>query len=309
VNGVDVGTVGRSTTKQVFLSGGVNKVEVVGTGGSLRVDRVVIGSAVDAQASVSYEAEAASITGPAVVRDLSLASGGKAVGSIGGGRSGDSSVTFPDIQAKADGTYALTFRYSNEEQSPATHYNPDPLARHADVTVNGVTQRVLFPHTFHQNQLWDLSIPVDLRKGANVISITSRELPGFDGKTYLSDTFPGVLLTSQYAPNLDRITITPFVSSPTAATVLASAVARCASGEVTVTGRASNTTGATADITIESPWGRVTHPSVPRGKTVSSAFATDGTSIPAGALRVMATGSDGRTTGAAQPRYAATACR
>ncbi|MBF4632589.1 Ig-like domain-containing protein [Clavibacter michiganensis subsp. phaseoli] len=309
VNGVDVGTVGKSTTKQVFLSGGVNKIEVIGTGGSLRVDRVVIGSAAGAQASISYEAEAATIEGPAVVRDLSLASGGKAVGSIGGGRSGDSSLLFPDVQAKADGTYALTFRYSNEEQSPATHYNPDPLARHADVTINGETRRVLFPHTFHQNQLWELTVPVTLKKGANSISITSKELPGFDGKTYLSDTFPGVLLTSQYAPNLDKITITPFAASPTAATVLSSAVARCVAGKVTVTGRVTNTTGETADITIESPWGRVTHPSVPRGKTVSSAFTTDSKSITTGSLNVMTTVRDSQTTGAATPSYAATACR
>ncbi|PPH41195.1 cellulosome enzyme [Rathayibacter sp. AY1E4] len=310
VNDVKVGPVGASSTRQVFLSGGVNKIEVVGTSGTLLVDRIVIGASANPPATTSYEAEAATITGPATVRDLSFASGGKAVGNIGGGRDGDSTLTFGDVKAEQDGTYALTLRYSNEEQSPATHYNPDPLARHADITVNGVTQRVLFPHTFHQNQLWDLSVPVTLRKGSNTIAITSKELPGFDGTTYLSDTFPGVLLTSQYAPNIDRISVTPFVGRTTGLTVSGTAASRCTAGKVTITGTATNTSAVAADVTIGSAWGTKTFTGVAPGKTVSAAFSTRAASVGAGALDVRIAGTvDGAAaSGSTAPAYGAARC-
>ena len=35
-------------------------------------------------------------------------------------------------------------------------------------------------------------------------------LPNFDGRTYASDTFPGVLLRSRWAPVIDRIAVAPF---------------------------------------------------------------------------------------------------
>ena len=104
-------------------------------------------------------------------------------------------------------------RQSNPEQSPATHYNPDPLPRHADIAVNGGTpRRVLFPYTFHENNFWELTVPVTLKKGANTIRFSSEELPNFDGTTYASQTFPGVLLRSQYAPVIDKITVARYSS-------------------------------------------------------------------------------------------------
>ncbi|MEU0796863.1 hypothetical protein ABZ342_42950 [Amycolatopsis sp. NPDC005961] len=96
-------------------------------------------------------------------------------------------------------------------RSSATHYNPDPVARHADVSVNGgAAHRVLFPHSFHQDDFWELTVPVQLRPGENTLTFRSGELPDFDGTTYASDTFPGVALRSRWAPVLDRITIAPF---------------------------------------------------------------------------------------------------
>ena len=112
--------------------------------------------------------------------------------------------------AKA-GTYAMRVRYANPEQAVATHYNPDPVARHADIAVNGATpHRALFPHSFHDNNFWELTIPVTLRRGANTIRFSAAELPDFDGTTYASQTWPDVLLRSRYAPTLDRITLTPY---------------------------------------------------------------------------------------------------
>jgi hypothetical protein len=217
VNGVHVTDVAASTQVPVFLSGGVNKVVLTGLQGSALIDRVGVGSSVDVLATQRYEAEDGVLAGTAQVSPLSLASGGSAVTGVGGEPGNGNTLTFDDVEAAKDGTYALTFRYSNEEQSPASHYNPDPLARHADVTINGESTRVWFPHSFHRNNFWELSVPVELAAGSNTIVISSNELPNFDGETYISETFPDVLLRSELAPNLDWISVTPFTAkAPTA---------------------------------------------------------------------------------------------
>jgi hypothetical protein len=73
--------------------------------------------------------------------------------------------------------------------------------------VSTAARRVGFPHCFHENNFWELAVPVWLKKGRSTIGFRSEELPNFDGTTYASDTFPGVLLRSRYAPLIDRITV------------------------------------------------------------------------------------------------------
>ncbi|MDQ0680681.1 hypothetical protein QFZ30_004063 [Arthrobacter pascens] len=211
VNGQAITDVGESRSLPVFLTGGINKVTVTGTSGTLKVDRVRTEDTDGTLASAVYQAEQATVNGTAAVTDLSLAEGGKAVTGIGGEPGNVNSLAFNNVIVDTAGTYALTVRYSNEEQSPASHYNPDPLARPADISVNGAeSRRVLFPHTFHQNNFWEMTIAVELQAGTNSIAFSSEELPNFDGETYISDTWPGILLRSSYAPNIDRISVTPY---------------------------------------------------------------------------------------------------
>jgi hypothetical protein len=186
-----------------FLLGGVNKVVVAG-GTGLRVTPT---PAVGAQ---RYEAEAAQIAGDARVAAASRASGGQAVFDIGGTPGNGNTLTFPDIRVARAGTYALTLRFSNDEQSKATHYNPDPLARVARIAVNGAAPVLAtFPNSFHRNNWWEMTVPVTLRAGRNSVRIAGEEQPNWDGKTYASQVWPGVLLRSRFAPNIDRITVTP----------------------------------------------------------------------------------------------------
>jgi hypothetical protein len=207
VNGEAV-TTAKNGTVDAFLLGGVNKIVVQGAKG-LQIDRLAV-SASGALESTAYEAEDGTIAGTATATDLSLASGGQAVTGVGGEPGNGNTLTFDAVEAPEAGTYALTFRYSNEEQSPATHYNPDPVARYALVSVNGAEPiRVIFPHSFHENNFWELTVNVELAEGVNEISVSGEEKPQFDGTSYSSDAWPGVLLRSQYAPNLDRITLTP----------------------------------------------------------------------------------------------------
>jgi hypothetical protein len=199
-------------TKAVFLAGGINKVQVTGDSGTLYVDRVRTGASTGKLASTTYEAETATLSGSAAITSFLLASGGKAVTNVGGDPNNTNTLTFGNVQAPEAGTYALTVRYSNQEQSPATHYNPDPLARHAEIQVNGgTTKRGWFPHSFHADNFWELTIPVELKAGTNTIRFSSQELPNFNSTELLSASAPE-LLRSKYAPNIDRIRVTALKS-------------------------------------------------------------------------------------------------
>ncbi|WP_405531231.1 Ig-like domain-containing protein [Streptomyces canus] len=211
VNGHDVRRLakGRSSVA-VSLSGGVNKVTLTGGSSATLVDRLTVTPTDGALKARTYEAQDAVLAGSATLTPLSLATDGTAITGIGGDPGNGNTATFT-VTADRAGLYALRVRYSNPEQSEATHYNPDPLARHADITVNGgETRRVGFPHSFHENNFWELTVPVTLKKGQNTIAFRSEELPNFDGTTYASATFPGVLLRSRYAPLIDRITVAPY---------------------------------------------------------------------------------------------------
>ncbi|MEU4240777.1 LamG-like jellyroll fold domain-containing protein [Actinoplanes sp. NPDC026619] len=204
VNGVQVGTLRRGRSKVgVPLSGGVNKVTV---SGAALIDKLDVTPGGNRLPSTTVEAENGVLAGTATVAAKSLASGGRAVTGITGANT--LTVSVPAARA---GTYALKIRYSNPEQAEATHYNPDPLARHADIAINGgAARRVLFPHSFHDNNFWELTVPVQLVKGSNTIRFSSAELPNFDGQTYASNIWPDVLLRSAYAPLIDRVTVTPY---------------------------------------------------------------------------------------------------
>jgi hypothetical protein len=211
VNGHDVLRLSKGTSRAaVSLTGGVNKVTVTGGSSTTLVDRLTVTLTDGTLKTRTYEAQDAELAGTAALTSLSLASDGTAINGIGGDPGNGNTATFT-VGANRAGLYALRIRYSNPEQSEATHYNPDPLARHADITVNGgEARRVGFPHTFHQNNFWELTVPVRLKKGQNTVTFRSEELPNFDGTTYASDTFPGVLLRSRYAPLIDRITVAPY---------------------------------------------------------------------------------------------------
>ena len=211
VNGHDVLRLakGRSSVA-VSLSGGVNKVTLTGGSSATLVDRLTVTPTEGALKARTYEAQDAVLAGSAALTPLALATDGTAITGIGGDPGNGNTATFT-VTADRAGLHALRVRYSNPEQSEATHYNPDPLARHADITVNGgEMRRVGFPHSFHQDNFWELTVPVTLKKGQNTIAFRSEELPNFDGATYASETFPGVLLRSRYAPLIDRITVAPY---------------------------------------------------------------------------------------------------
>ncbi|WP_298454761.1 S-layer homology domain-containing protein [uncultured Cellulomonas sp.] len=214
VNDHDVVDVEGTTTVSVYLYGGVNKVVVSGVAAStVAVDRLLVEPTTGALPTTSYEAEDGDVNGSAAVVDLSLASGGQAVDGIGGDPGNDNTLTI-DVEAATAGLHGVTIRFSNPEQVPATHYNPNPMGRHADISVNGgQAQRVMFVPTFHRNNFWERTVLLDLAEGANTLTVRSEELPNWDGETYAEDNWPGLPLRAELAPIVDRITVAPFSST------------------------------------------------------------------------------------------------
>jgi hypothetical protein len=202
VNGEEAGRVGRGAAP-LFLAGGVNKITVGGISERLVVDRLRVGPSRGLLPTTVYAAEEGTLTGAATVTGAyAYATGGKAVDGIGAGPGNALALT---VTAQRTGRHALTIRYSNGEQAPATHYNPDPVCRHADISVNGAApRRVLFPTTFHFNNFWSLSVPVSLNKGPNPLTFTADELRDFDGTTTNRHG-----QRSAYAPVIDQVTVTP----------------------------------------------------------------------------------------------------
>ncbi|MDT7805998.1 MAG: hypothetical protein QOI78_9431 [Actinomycetota bacterium] len=164
----------------LFLSAGINRLTVAGTTGTLPLDRVR--TARSNAPTNRIEAETGTLTGAATANGAFTFASGKVVTGVGDG-SGNALTL--KVTAQRAGEHIVVIRYANAEESIPTHYNPDPVARHADISINGQpAQRVLFPTTFHFDQFRDLAVPVGLAAGSNTITFTSQQLPDWDGTTY-----------------------------------------------------------------------------------------------------------------------------
>jgi hypothetical protein len=194
------------------------------------------------------------------------------------------------VDAENDGPHAVVVRYSNPEQVPATHYNPNPMARHADLSVNGgEVQRVLFAPTFHRNSFWERTIVLDLDAGENTITFSAEEQPNVDGVTYAAENWPGIPLRAKEAPIIDRITVSPFSAVPEPALdVQVEVTTKCQGGKVRVTASAVNGEEVPVDLTFTSEFGTKTIDDAQPGKQKSHTFSTGTAETPAGEIVVTA---------------------
>jgi hypothetical protein len=203
-------------TDRVYLSAGVNKIVVTGDRGEITLDKLTVTAssatnpALGADAA-TYQAEDGALTGTAHVdNSYSQASGGVVTG-IGGGPANSLTFTVP---ARAGGTYAMTVRFANNQQTIANHYNPDLMTAPADISINGGPAfHVNFASTFSWNQFWNLTIPVRLRPGRNTVRFIANQQYNYDGTTIgviYSGSGIGQPLRSDTAPNIDQITLAPF---------------------------------------------------------------------------------------------------
>lgn len=288
VNGEEVLDLAETQEVASHLSGGVNKVVVTGgADGGVVVDRITTNPGTGALAATEYQAEDAELAGSATVAELSLAEGGKAVADVGGDPGNGSTLTFR-VDAGRSGPHAVVLRYSNPEQSPASHYNPDPIARRADVSVNGgVSTPVLFPHSFHENNFWEKTVVLDLDEGANTITLSSQEAPNFDGTTYASDVWPDFPLRSRWAPVIDRITVSP-LAAPRRTEVTAET--SCTGPRAVLVVSTRNVSDVPLDVRVDGVLGKRSVEDLAPGRTWSQTFSARSASLAAGSVTVTASG-------------------
>ncbi len=200
---------------RVYLTAGINKVTVTGTGGQLTLDKLTVaplaGRPAAQAATTTYQAEDGALTGTAAVdNSYSQANGGVVTGVSDGAAN---SLTFT-VHASTPGTYDMTVRYANNQGINANHYNPDLMTAPADISVNGrPTFHFNFANTFDWNQFWTATIPVSLHPGVNTIAFIANQQYNYDGKTVgviYSGSDIGQALRSDTAPNIDQITLAPF---------------------------------------------------------------------------------------------------
>ncbi|WP_277212160.1 LamG-like jellyroll fold domain-containing protein [Isoptericola croceus] len=294
VNGHDVLDLAESDEVAVHLAGGVNKVVVTAGAGGAVLDRLTVGAGTGALATTEYQAEDATLAGSAAVVDLSLAEGGQAVSGIGGAPGNDNTLTF-EVDAAEAGPHAVVFRFSNPEQVDGTHYNPNPVARHADISVgDGEPQREMFVPTFHENNFWERTVVLDLAAGANSVTVRSEEATNWDGETYASETWPADYnLEADAAPIVDRITVSPLSagSAGEAASPVEVAVEpRCLGGRVRLAVRATNVSDAAVPVEISTTYGSKAKEAVVPSESLYQAFNTRSAEIEAGEVTVTAGG-------------------
>lgn len=207
VNGEEVLDLDEAAAAAVHLEGGINKVVV---SGEAVVDALEVGPGSEELAHTELQAEDAELSGDTQITERSLAEGGHAVEDIGGDPGNDSAVTF-SVDAESAGRHAVVVRFSNPEQAPASHYNPNPMARNALISVNGgEPDSMLFVPTFHANNFWERTVYVDLEEGENTIRIGAEELTNFSGDGHIADIWPDYpWLRSDQGPILDRISVSP----------------------------------------------------------------------------------------------------
>jgi hypothetical protein len=310
VNGHDVLDLDDATSTAVHLMGGINKIVVTG---DATVDALRIGASQDRLDPVQYQAEDATLAGTATVAQLSLAEGGSAVGGIGGEPGNANTLTFT-VEAVEAGPHAVVVRFANPEQVPATHYNPNPMARHADITVNdGEAERVLFVPTFHRNNFWERTVVLDLEAGQNTIEFAAEEQPNFDGVTYAEDNWPGIPLRADEAPIIDRITVSPLraaLADERALAVEASVTVSCAGPNVRVTVNAVNGEDVPVRMAFTIAHGEKSFPRIAPGTDRSVGFLVKAPTLEQGAATVTATATiDGEeVTSAVHAAYDAHTC-
>jgi hypothetical protein len=291
VNGRDVLDLDRGGEVAAHLTGGVNKVVVTGGAGGVVVDRLMTTPGDGTLEATEYQAEDAELAGSATVSELSLAEGGKAVTDVGGEPGNDSTLTFR-VDAGQAGPHAVVLRYSNPEQSPASHYNPDPIARRADISVNGgAAAPVLFPHSFHENNFWEKTVVLDLEEGENTITLRSQEAPNFDGVTYASDVWPDFPLRSRWAPVVDRITVSPLAAPRATATTEVTTEAVCRGPRAFLVVSTRNITEEALDVRVAGPLGERAHEDLAPGRTWRQTFPARSSALEAGAVTVTAAGA------------------
>lgn len=172
-------------TTKVFLTAGINRLEVGATGAN--VDYLDVSPATGTITAYEAESSANTLGGAARVAANTAASGGKYVGYVGAGAA--NTLRFNNVTVASAGRYRLVVTYANGELGEgASNYNSNIVDRYADISVNGgAAQRHYFRNTLGWSNYRTTVVDVTLAAGANTITFGNA--------------------SAGYAPDIDRIQI------------------------------------------------------------------------------------------------------
>ncbi|MFI7132629.1 hypothetical protein ACIBQ1_43610 [Nonomuraea sp. NPDC050153] len=174
-----------TATAKVFLTAGINRLDVAATG--VNLDYLEVSATSGTINAYEAESSANTLGGAARVSANSAASGGKYVGYVGAGAA--NTLRFNNVTADAAGRHRLIVTYANGELGEgATNYNSNIVDRYADISVNGgAAQRHYFRNTLGWSNYRTTVVDVTLTAGANTITFGNA--------------------SAGYAPDIDRIQI------------------------------------------------------------------------------------------------------
>ncbi|MGW4912750.1 RICIN domain-containing protein [Streptomyces sp. NPDC004270] len=186
----------KTKTVTMYLSQGINRINygayTTDDSDNIAVDSIDVTTSTSGS-TASYEAEAAvnTLGGTAAIETDSAASGGKYVDWLGNGSA--NTLTFNNVTAATAGVYRMVVTYANADNRGDGGNTYNIINRYADISVNGGTaQRVYFRNSGGWSNYWTVMVDVTLSAGSNTIKFGN---------------------SSAYAPNLDRIQVSPAIAS------------------------------------------------------------------------------------------------
>jgi hypothetical protein len=182
------------STVRVYLSQGINEVELRSKKGILLKQLTVTRAAAADTAAVTIEAENAIRKGATVVNTYADSSGTNASGLKGLGYVGNGAANTFEVPRgpgfDKPGDYTIAVSFANAELSGRHDYNPQVIDRRLEVTETGGsgTAHAYFRHTYVWNSFLERSIPVRLTTAGGSLVFGN---------------------PVAYAPDVDKITIAP----------------------------------------------------------------------------------------------------
>ncbi|MFI9586612.1 CBM35 domain-containing protein [Streptomyces sp. NPDC052236] len=168
---------------RLYLVAGNNRITATGHASLRALDVAGSGST---SGTLAYEGAQAQLEGEARLVDSAHASAGTYIGWLGNSAAGKATFT---VDAPRTGKYVLVVHYGHNDRRDNGHaYNTDIMSRTADVAVGGVTKKVTFKNTWSWDDYWTLGVPVELKGGANTLTLSN---------------------ATAWAPNIDRIEVAP----------------------------------------------------------------------------------------------------
>ena len=190
-----------STT--LYLEKGMNLIDVDASSADVCLDYINLTPCETSKVTTVIEAEDAKLSGNAASASNSYASGGKYIRGLEGKADGSNALTFTYNAEKA-GKYQLDLYYSSSELFGNHGTNVAMVDRYFTMSVNGGRAKNLYCRCTYSADCFRVkTVTVQLKQGENVIKLWND-----DHREYRRDR-GGPTLLDNFAPNLDKIGISP----------------------------------------------------------------------------------------------------